>query len=54
MIRLCFWFVYFTLDAVYRVKAGFIMALIRTVNHGNLPLSVNTQETKSILKKNNL
>ena len=28
---LYFWFVYFELDAVYRVKAGFIIVLIRTV-----------------------
>ena len=27
--NLCFWLVYFTLDAVYRVKTGFITVLIR-------------------------
>ena len=47
MSSLCFWCVYFALDAVYKVKAGFIMVLIRTVKHGNLPLSVNTWKTKS-------
>ena len=31
MRSLCFWFVYFTLDAVYKVKAGLIMVLSKTV-----------------------
>ena len=30
MSSLFFWFVYFTLDAVYKVKAVFIMVLDRT------------------------
>ena len=38
----------FTLDAVYRVKAGFIMVLIRTVKSWQLAFMSNTEETKSI------
>ena len=32
MSSLCFWFVYFTLDAVYKVKAVFILVLAAESN----------------------
>ena len=35
---LCFWLVYSTLDAVYKVKAGFIMVLIGIVKTRQLAL----------------
>ena len=42
---LCFWFVYFTLDAVYRFKAGFIMVLIKSVKE---KLNWQSQEMREI------
>ena len=38
-----FWFVCFTLDAFYQVKAVFTMFLIRTTQSGILPLSVHSK-----------
>ena len=36
MSNLCFWVVYFTIDAVYQVKAGFKMVIIRTLKSWQL------------------
>ena len=38
MRSLGFWFVYFTLDAIYKVKTGFIMAILRKVKTWQLTL----------------
>ena len=39
-------FVYFTLDAVHKVKAVFIMTLIRTTQSGHFDLNQSTHRTK--------